>query len=133
MTVRCCKCPSLRQCSKGLSVNALVGGTGVRHGRLCRQVEQLYLKSERSQLWRRMKCSHFTNSGLVMWGLKEKVGSKKRLFFFSGKKGGRRTQNGGERERQKMVSGQAQREGSSRGGLVSTVRALTRLLRGTGT
>lgn len=97
MTVWHCKCPSLQQCSKGPSANALVGGTGVMHGRLHHQVEQLYLKTERLQLWRRMRCSHFTNSGLMMWGLKEKTGSKKRLFF-SGRKCGRRTQNGGERE-----------------------------------
>lgn len=53
-------------------------------------------------------------------------------LFFTGRKGGRRTQNGGDRQRQKMVAGQARREGCSRGGLVSTGRVLTRLLRGTG-
>lgn len=76
-----------------------------------------------------MKCSHLTNSRLVIWGMENDSRNKKRLKIFTGKRGGRRlTVVNRDRDRKK-VSGQAPHEGCSRGGLVPTMRALARLLR----
>lgn len=36
-----------------------------------------------------MKCSHFTNSRLVIWGMGKDSRNKKRLKIFTGKRGGR--------------------------------------------
>lgn len=62
-------------------------------GRLCHQLAQAYLnfkQIERSPLWWRMKCSHFTKSRLVIWGMKNDSRNKERLKTFTGKRAGGR-------------------------------------------